>query len=144
MIYKSSISKLNKWVYAILIIFLIMISIPTILEDSFEPLLVIGLIDFLIILFLVWIYRTTYYRLQEAILFWKSGPIYGQIAKNTITKIAHHNGIIVPTFWKPALSHIGLIITYNKFDDIYISPEKSAEMLRNLPNTHYKLTKPNE
>lgn len=140
MIYQSSISKLNKWVYAILIISLIMISIPAVLEDSFEPLIVISLIDFLIILFLVWIYRTTYYTLQEAILFWKSGPFYGQIAINTITKIAHHNGIIVPTFWKPALSHIGLIITYNKFDDIYISPEKSEEFITQLLKINPNIT----
>ena len=140
MIYQSSISKLNKWVYAILIIFLIMISIPAVLEDSFEPLIVISLIDFLIILFLVWIYRTTYYTLQEAILFWKSGPFYGQIAINSITKITHHNGIIVPTFWKPALSHIGLIITYNKFDDIYISPEKSEEFITQLLKINPNIT----
>ena len=50
----------------------------------------------------------------------------------------------MPTIWKPALSHIGLIITYNKYDDIYISPEKQEEFIATLhrlnPNITFKNT----
>jgi hypothetical protein len=140
MVYQSSISKLNKWVYAILIIFLIVLSIPAILEDSYEPLIAISSIDLVLFLFLFWTYKTTQYTIKNDILHWKSGPFYGEIVINSITKIAHHNGIIVPTFWKPALSHIGLIITYNKFDDIYISPEKSENFLAQLLEINPNIT----
>ena len=56
----------------------------------------------------------------------------GEFDIKTIRKIEHHKGIVVPTIWKPALSHIGLIITYNKYDDIYISPENEEEFLKHL------------
>ena len=84
--------------------------------------------------------RTFNCHLNDTILHWKSGPFNGKIVINSITKITHHNGIIVPTFWKPALSHIGLIITYNKFDDIYISPERSAEFLSQLIKINPNIT----
>jgi hypothetical protein len=138
--YQSSVSKLNKWVYAILIIFLIVLTIPALLEDSYEPLIAISSIDLVLFLFLFWTYRTTNYTINDTILHWKSGPFHGKIVINSITKITHHNGIIVPTFWKPALSHIGLIITYNKFDDIYISPERSAEFLSQLIKINPNIT----
>lgn len=138
--YRSSVSKLNKWVYAILIIFLIVLTIPALLEDSYETLIAISSIDLVLFLFLFWTYRTTNYTINDTILHWKSGPFYGKIVIDSITKITHHNGIIVPTFWKPALSHIGLIITYNKFDDIYISPERSAEFLSQLIKINPNIT----
>ena len=138
--YRSSVSKLNKWVYAILIIFLIVLTIPALLEDSYEPLIAISSIDLVLFLFLFWTYRTTNYTINDTILHWKSGPFHGKIVINSITKINHHNGIIVPTFWKPALSHIGLIITYNKFDDIYISPENSTEFIAQLLKTNPNIT----
>ena len=140
MVYQSSISKLNKWIYAILIIFLIVLSIPALMEDSYEPLIVISSIDLVLFLFLFWTYKTTRYTIKNGILHWKSGPFYGEIVINSITKITHHNGIIVPTFRKPALSHIGLIITYNKFDDIYISPEKSENFLAQLLEINPNIT----
>ena len=46
----------------------------------------------------------------------------------------------MPTIWKPALSHIGLIITYNKYDDIYISPEKSEQFITQLLETNPNIT----
>ncbi len=140
MVYQSSVSKLNKWIYAIVILFLIAITIPALLEDSYEPLVVITSINLLLLSFLFWTYKTTYYSIKNTILYWKSGPFYGEIAIHSITKIVHHNGIIVPTFWKPALSHIGLIITYNKFDDIYISPEKNEEFVSQLVNINPNIT----
>lgn len=144
MVYQSAISNFNKYVYLGVIILLLLLTTPAFFEATIAPLLVIGLIDSIIIIFLIWIYKTTHYTLKDETLFWKSGPFYGKIKVHSITKIAHHNGIIVPTIWKPALSHIGLIVTYNKFDDIYISPEKSeeflAELIRINPNITIKNT----
>lgn len=73
-------------------------------------------------------------------LHWKSGPFNGKIAIGKIHKIEYHKGIVVPTIWKPALSHIGLIITYNKYDDIYISPENQEEFIATLQRLNLNIT----
>jgi Bacterial PH domain len=140
MVFKSAISQFNKYMYIGIILLLLALTTPAFFEGSYEPLFAIVIIDIVLISFFIWTYKTTYYQLKESTLIWKSGPFYGKIALDSISKIAHHNGIIVPTFWKPALSHIGLIITYNKFDDIYISPENSAEFIAQLLKTNPNIT----
>ena len=92
------------------------------------------------ILFFVWLFKSTYYKIENTDLHWKSGPFKGKIDISKINKIEYHKGIIVPTIWKPALSHIGLIITYNKYDDIYISPEKSEQFITQLLETNPNIT----
>lgn len=132
MIFKSAVSKLNKYIYVGVILFLLLLTIPAFFEDSYEPFLVLFSIHFLVILFLIWTYKITFYKIENTYLHWKSGPFNGKIDITKINKIEYHKGIYVPTIWKPALSHIGLIITYNKYDDIYISPEKQEEFIATL------------
>lgn len=132
MVYKSAVSKVNKFIYIGTIVFLILLSIPSFFEDTYEPFLVLFSIHFVIILFIIWTYKTTFYKIENTCLHWKSGPFYGEIDIQKINKIEYHKGIIIPTIWKPALSHIGIIITYNKYDNIYISPEKQEEFIAKL------------
>lgn len=140
MIFKSAISKLNKYIYIGVIIFLLLLTIPALFEDSNEPFLVIFSLNSLVIIFLIWIYKSTSYKIENSNLFWKSGPFCGKIDITKINKIEFHKGIVVPTIWKPALSHIGLIITYNKYDDIYISPEKQEEFITTLQRLNQNIT----
>ena len=140
MIFKSAVSKLNQYIYVGVILFLLVLTIPALFEDSYEPFVVLFSIHFLVILFLIWTYKTTFYKIENTDLHWKSGPFKGKIDISKINKIEYHKGIIVPTIWKPALSHIGLIITYNKYDDIYISPEKSEQFITQLLETNPNIT----
>ena len=140
MIFKSAVSKLNQYIYVGVILFLLLLTIPALFEDSYEPFVVLFSIHFLVILFLIWTYKTTFYKIENSDLYWKSGPFKGKIDISKINKIEYHKGIIVPTIWKPALSHIGLIITYNKYDDIYISPEKSEQFITQLLETNPNIT----
>ena len=140
MIFKSAVSKLNQYIYVGVILFLLLLTIPALFKDSYEPFVVLFSIHFLVILFLIWTYKTTFYKIENSDLYWKSGPFKGKIDISKINKIEYHKGIIVPTIWKPALSHIGLIITYNKYDDIYISPEKSEQFITQLLETNPNIT----
>lgn len=140
MIFKSAVSKLNKYIYVGVIVFLLLLTIPAFFEDSIEPFLALFSIHFLVIVFLIWMYKTTFYKIENTFLFWKSGPFYGKIEITKINKIEYHSGIIVPTIWKPALSHNGLIITYNKYDDIYISPEKQDKFIATLQALNPNIT----
>jgi hypothetical protein len=144
MIFKSAVSKLNHYIYVSVVVFLMVLTIPAWFEDSYEPFIIVFSIHFIIILFLIWTYKTTFYVIKDTKLRWKSGPFYGDLDITKINKIEYHKGIYIPTIWKPALSHVGLIITYNKYDDIYISPEKQQEFIATLqainPNITFKNT----
>ena len=140
MIFKSTTSKINLYILIGAIVFMLLMTIPTLFEDSIEPFIVIFGINLIITLFFLWTYKSTFYILKNDVLIWKYGPFKGTIEIKNINKIEHHKGIIVPTIWKPALSHIGLIITYNKYDDIYISPEKSEEFIAQLLETNPNIT----
>ncbi len=140
MIFKSAVSKLNRYVYVGVILFLLLLTIPALFENSYEPFVVLFSIHFLVILFLIWTYKTTFYKIENSDLYWKSGPFKGKIDITKINRIEYHKGIYVPTIWKPALSHIGLIITYNKYDDIYISPEKQQEFIATLQHLNSNIT----
>ena len=140
MIFKSAVSKLNKYVYLGSILLLLILTIPALFDDNYTAFFVISSIHFLLILFLIWTYKTTFYKIENSDLYWKSGPFKGKIDISKINKIEYHKGIYVPTIWKPALSHIGLIITYNKYDDIYISPEKQQEFIATLQRLNQNIT----
>jgi hypothetical protein len=130
--YKSAFSTFNKWTMAIVYIIVIGSTIPAFFDDNITALYVVIGINTIILIFLTWLILQTNYTLDSKNLFYKSGPFKGTIAINSIKKIEFHNGIIVPVIWKPALSHVGLIITYNHYDDIYISPENRDEFVSKL------------
>lgn len=137
--YKSAFSTFNKWIMAIVFIILMGTTIPVFFDDNITAQYVITGMNSILLGFLTWIILQTNYTLDTKNLYYKSGPFKGHIAINSIKKIELHNGIIVPVIWKPALSHIGLIITYNHYDDIYISPENREEFIQKLTQINPKI-----
>lgn len=81
---------------------------------------------------LLWILVGTNYKIEGSYLKYKSGPINGKIDIFRIHTIEHHKNWFVGNTLKPALGTKGLIIKYNKFDDIYISPKKKQEFINAL------------
>ena len=117
------------WIMAIGLFIVIFIKKP----DAQEPsIYIFNAIVILIIIALIWILLDTKYILKENKIFYNSGPFRGSIAIESIIKIEHHSGIIVPVTFKPALNTKGLIIHYNSFDDIYISPKQESLFLEEL------------
>jgi len=101
--------------------------------DAQEPsIYIFNAIMITIVLALVWILLDTKYILKENKIFYNSGPFRGTIAIESIRKIERHSGLIVPVTFKPALNTKGLIIHYNSFDDIYISPKQEDLFLEEL------------
>lgn len=130
--FNSSKSLFTKIVLFGSILLLIGTTISVLVNATLSTQLVVLSINFIVIYLLATIYFQTYYTIENSQLLWKSGPFKGKIEIQSITKITKHNGIIVPTTWKPALNHHGLIINYNKYDDIYISPEKTNIFIKEL------------
>ena len=92
-----------------------------------------------IIVTLIWILLDTKYSIKEEVISFNSGPFRGKININSIRKIEHHSGLIVPVTYKPALDTKGLIIHYNSFDDIYISPKDEDVFLEELLKINPKI-----
>lgn len=131
-VYKSNISKFSIILFIIMIIIVITPLLISLIFENENNLYGILLFTIIYFVFIFSIAFKTNYKFKNNLLYWQSGPFYGKIDIKTIIKIKHHNGIFVPTIWKPALSHIGLIITYNKYDDIYISPKNEAEFIEQI------------
>ena len=92
--------------------------------------------------FLLWLWFGTYYEVSDNKLTYKSGPFKGSIEVSSIREIRKSGG-----FWflgmKPALSLNGIIICYNKHDEIFIAPDDKRrfidELLRYNPRIILKL-----
>jgi hypothetical protein len=75
----------------------------------------------LVVGLLLWLYFGTEYELTHTELKYKSGPIHGKIELERIKEII--KGKSLWSGLKPATARNGLIIKYDKYEEIYISPE---------------------
>lgn len=79
---------------------------------------------------IVWLYIDTGYKVVEDKLYYRSAFLRGNIPIDKIQKITKGK-----TLWsgtKPALAGKGLIIVYNKYDEIYIAPVSNDELIADL------------
>ena len=125
------------WIIALGLLIIIFIEKP---EAEAPPIYIFNTIMIGIISMIIWILLDTKYSIDEEILYFYSGPFRGKININSIRKIEHHSGLIVPVTYKPALDTKGLIINYNSFDDIYISPKEVNVFLEELLKINPNIT----
>ncbi len=81
-------------------------------------------------LLIIWPYFDTRYRVRGHTFYYKSGYIKGEIDIGSIRTIRKGK-----TRWvgvKPALATGGLIVKYNRYDDVYIAPEDSDALIADL------------
>ena len=114
--------------YTFLIVFLFVlllysgISLFTIIyEDDCSVIWVFLIVLTLLALLFISIYKTTYFRLDQHNLFCKSLIFKKEIPYSSIKKVEKQQGIYAgvkfSTAWK------GIIVHYNKYDELLISPE---------------------
>jgi hypothetical protein len=85
---------------------------------------------FIPFLILLWIYIDTSYTLVDDTLLYRSAFIRGSISINNIQKV-----IKGKTAWsgiRPATALNGLLIVFDKADEIYISPENNDQFVSEL------------
>lgn len=106
------------------------------IPDFGEENLTVEIIGFIIIYavsgLLIWILLDTKYRINKEDFYYCCGPFRGKIAIDKIRKIERWNKWYVTSTMKPALDSDGLIIYYEKFDDIYISPKNKENFIKLL------------
>jgi len=106
-------------------------------QDYIILLLVIDLVILLLVAYLMFILTTTKYTVVDNKLLYESGLMNGFINVSEIRKIT-----IGKTMWsgkKPATATKGLIIRYNMFDEIYISPESNNDLVEVLLKLNHKI-----
>ncbi len=80
--------------------------------------------------FLLWMFLGTNYELNQTDFIYRSGPIRGSISLNRIRKIK-----VGKTMWvgfKPATARMGLIVYYDKYNEIYISPKTNETFVKEI------------
>ena len=131
---KSTFTYIFLWA---IVLFMIVVLYLGIRENgvSIAPIVIVSLV----IGFLLWVLLDTRYVIKNHFLLYRSGPIRGRIDIQNIQKIKKHSGLYVPVTLKPALDTKGFIITYNKYDDLFISPIKSEVFLEELMKINPKI-----
>ena len=81
---------------------------------------------------IIWIILDTRYVIKEKDLLYRSGPFRGRISIAEIKKIEAFSGMNPQVTMKPALDYKGFILFYNKYDALFISPEKSEIFIESL------------
>ena len=120
--------------------FLIGIAMVVILDKEMEK------VDYWALILIVaavglmfWLYFGTNYELTKKNgLTYRSGPFYGKISVYRITEI-----IKGKTLWvgfRPATSRKGLIVKYDKFNEIYISPKTNEFFIEKILELNEEIT----
>ena len=104
-------------------------------ELPIAPFVILALVAVLI----VWVLLDTRYVIKNSFLLYRSGPFRGRIDITKIQKIKRHSGLYVPVSMKPALDTTGFIITFNNFDDVFVSPQNSAIFLEEIQKINPKV-----
>ena len=127
-------SKIDWW-FGLILVYPIFLSVKAMLEGEWIGLLgLTGVVGFILILS-----KTTQYIINENQLVVKSTWIVNErIDISKITKVEKSNSILS----SPALSLDRLLVRYNKYDEVLISPKEKIEFINELlkinPNIEIK------
>ncbi len=139
--FKSGFSKLNFIIPLIPVLVILIISVLT--EEDINLIIFpgLGIYVFIVLLFTILFY-TTYYEIRENILIISFFFIKTKIKISEIRILKYSNSIIKTNLYKPGFHEKGIEIMYNRYDDIFISPENKEQFIAQLleinPNIEIK------
>lgn len=103
-----------------------------------RPFILLPLLSPLILMF--WVYLDTFYKIEKNELIYRCGFLRGKVEIQNIKEILKGKTMYIGV--KPALAKNGLIIKFNKYDEIYIAPDNNDELISDLTklNPEIKIT----
>ncbi|RZL49078.1 MAG: hypothetical protein EOP00_07725 [Pedobacter sp.] len=139
MSFKSTKSKFFIVVIIVTLIGLVTLSVTQffLVDEDIKSIIILQAICWLCIAFLLWVYVNTQYRIDKAYLFYSSGPISGKIEISKIYEVVIGQKII--PILKPATGNNGLVIKYNRWDEIYLSPNTNGKFIEELLKLNDKI-----
>ena len=99
-------------------------------EDGKTDKILLHVFNGLLIILFLWIWFNTNYKIEKYKLYYKSGPIKGSLPINSIRKLSKNKSL-----WsglKVGLATKGIIIQYNKWDELYISHQDKEALIAAL------------
>ncbi|MEP0213255.1 MAG: PH domain-containing protein, partial [Cellulophaga sp.] len=131
MIFKSRKDNLFNGVMIVVILLLCSVLFFSIFDEVKTTNHIVSIVvNALVLCLLLWVFYGTSYKLNSTTLSYKSGPFKGDILIKDI-----HQIIKGKTLWvglKPATASKGLIIKYNKFNEVYISPKTNNSFIKEI------------
>lgn len=130
MVFKSRKDTFFKTVIVGTVVILVGLPAYHYLDSGVPPGLAVHLINFAVIGLLLWLWFGTYYRLDATHIHYRCGPLRGKIAINAIREVQRNT-----TMWsgfRPATARKGIIVKYNKYDEIYFSPDSNETFIQAL------------
>ncbi len=109
-----------------ILIFINVLNAPSLNREMLVPVFAL----LIVLVLLLWIAMGTSYEITENKLLYRSGPVQGSIAISDI-----HEVVVGKTMWvglKPATARNGLIVRYEKYSEIYISPDNNQLFVQEL------------
>ncbi|MGK4568674.1 PH domain-containing protein [Flavobacterium sp. 3HN19-14] len=139
-------SRKNKFTVIFLGAMAILIPLPLLLtfgETDLKTEIFLGFLFFGISGFFVWILFDTKYKIDAELMYFASGPFRGKIKIASIRRIEYDKSWFKTSFYKPALHQDGLMIYYDKFEDIFIAPKDKEGFIAALKaiNPEIEITK---
>lgn len=129
--FKSRNDSLYLTIFGALIVFLIISSVYYIVNgNNFWATFISTVVYIAIAALLIWILIGTSYTLQSDFLRYKTGPIKGKIPIEAIRSVEVGKTMYVGM--KPATARHGIIVHYNAYDELYISPESNETFINEL------------
>ncbi|MDI1255832.1 MAG: PH domain-containing protein [Flavobacterium sp.] len=117
---KSRFTTILLWALALL---LPMPLVFTVGEADLQTEIFVGFIFFGFSGLILWMLYGTNYRIIDNLLYFSNGPIKGKIKITSIKRVEYDKKIIKTSFYRPALDSDGLTIYYDKYEDIFVSPQ---------------------
>ncbi len=124
MVYNSK----KSWLIPVAIIMMLIMAIMPVIDGVWE----IALFIAIIIAWFLWMWFDTFYIIRNDELYYESSFIKGTVQISTVHEIVIHTKGLHSCSLKPALAMKGLIIKYNRYDDMFISPENQDEFIAHL------------
>ena len=131
--FKSRKDFLNTSIYWICLLFILVV-IPFVWLEEAENMAVKIFVTILlgsISGFMIWLFYGTFYEINSNEILIQNGPVKGKIQIDSIREIISNTTMWVG-FWKPATAMNGLIVKYNKFDELYISPKTNEKFIEEI------------
>ncbi|MES2426617.1 MAG: PH domain-containing protein [Bacteroidota bacterium] len=105
------------FVFPAVIVILAIMAVLSLAAQVYLAAFIIGLV----LLLFIWMLYNTYYVIKDNQLLYRSAFLKGVISIDAIYEIERNKTMYAGL--KPALATKGLIVKYNKYDDIYLSPK---------------------
>lgn len=129
-VFKSRKDIFFKTVIIVTVTFLVGLPLYHYLDSGVAPGWPVYLINSAVIGLFLWFWFGTYYRLDATHIHYRSGPFRGKIAIDAIREVQRNT-----TMWsgfRPATARKGIIVKYNKYDEIYFSPATNETFIQAL------------